>query len=764
MSDPMITLGELVQQPSTVWKVVFCLVLWAAISASLAGSKTWRATRALRSARKRLARVPDAAAFTADFEEISLDLGNARLIGHRWRGYRDTLLIDASGRQPIRASVPAEHWFDASLLQDTGINLRYHAALPGMLVGAGLFFTFLGLTFALQKASAVVADNVTQTDRTHALQQLLDLASFKFITSLFGLGLSILYTWFWKAYCLRRIDRAIAGFVQDLNQRIPLCTELAAQEEANALAERQLTQLETFSTDLAVALGEKLDSAFDQRLGEHIAPLREAMERLAARTADDNAETIQRMMDAFLQRLQGGTGDKMQEAGERLAELGASLKGLESGLREAASRMADAAEAMTRRMGEGAEAALSRITDQMTALAETLRGVAEQARSVGTEAGRDMAERIAHATNGFETAARTIASTLTQSAEALQRRMGQEAEAGSARMTAQFEAMLNELRALAEASRNTGDQALEQLAERIGAAASAFEATAGRVAQALAGAAHETGGALGRGAEEAVARIATATEGMRNELQAMLAEFRLTLGSAGNALREGGAAGAAALSGSLDAAGQGLAGAITGAAAGLREAGEAAATSLQRGGESAGSKLDSAGDEINQRAASLARQVGELAAAAQILAARIGELQQAAGQAAPPLVSSAKDLRAASEAARNTVQPLREVAQTVTTAVEQIGGAAQRLQAAESRAEATAQALTIAAQRFEGVDQQLGQVFERLNHGLHGFTSQIEKFVIGTDQNLANAARQLEGAIRQLEGALEDYRPPARSR
>ncbi len=553
----MLAISDLIQQPATLWTIVAVLSTWAVASGCFALKGIWRTKRAIRMARARISRLPDPSAFTGEYEEVSADLATLDLIGPRWRVFRETLLIDGAGRRPVRATISAENWFNTSLLQDANLDLRYHAALPSLLVGAGLLFTFLGLTFALRKAGAVVADNVSLSDRNHALQQLLDLASFKFVTSVAGLALSIGYALFWKQACMRAVDREIAGLVQDLHKRIPLYTELAAQEEANTVAERQLAQLETFSTDLAVAIGEKLDSAFDQRLGEHIAPLREALERLASRTSEDNTAALQRMLDVFLERLQGGAGSRMEGVAERLETLGESLKGLETGLRDVAGHMADGAGAMAQRLGEGAEAALTRITDQMNGLAQTLSEVALQTRTAGADAGSEMATRIKDAASQFE-------------------------------------------------------------------------------------------------------------------------------------------------------------GAIV-----------------------------------------------KLVTEADTLAARIGELQQAAGETTPALLASAGDLRAASETALASVQPLREVAQTVTTAVQQIGGAAERLQAAEHGAEATALALTAAAQKFDGLDRELGKVLEQLSRGLQGFTKEVEKVVVGTDQNLAKAATQLGSAIRQLEEALEDHHPAA---
>lgn len=751
--------GSAIVHPATIWVVALGLAIWAVLS----GTKAWlslrRLTSSLRRANARINQASDAWQFARDFKSISADLLKVPFVGKRWQGYRETLVIPAAPGRPIRATAQAEDWFDLSLCSEAGVDQRYHAALPNLLVGAGLLFTFFELAVALKMASGIVAEGITQAQRNVALQGLLDTASFKFITSLVGLFLSIGYVIFWRNVCLRRTERALNGFLADLASRLPLLTATAAQEETNALAQRQLTQLETFSNDLAVSIASSLDGALDQRLGDHIGPLTRAMEQLAAGMATQNQDAVGNMLDAFLQKLHGGASDKMQEVAERLATLGDSLQGLRVGLQDTASRMADSAEQMARRMGEGAEEALSRITNQMGGLLNSLRQVTEQSRSIGAHVGRDMAARIEHAANGFEAAAKTVSETLAQAAQDLQRRMTEETASGSARLSGQFERMIEELRALSESSRQTGDQAFSALAERIGTAASAFEASAGRVADALGKSAEGTGATFGRGAEDAVQRIAAATEGMRTELQTMLAEFGTTLGGAGDVLRRGGADGAAAFTNSMGGAGQDLAQSVAAAASSLREAGDATSAALRHGGESAGARLDQAAGDIGARAAALAREIATLTEAANDLPGRIAELEQAVGAATPSLASSATDLRAAGEAARASVQPLRDVGQSITAAVEQINGAAQRLQGAEAGAQTLAQGLTSAAQRFDGLDRELGRVVDRLQTGLQNFTRQVSEFVTGTDQNMAKAATQLHGAIKQLEDTLEDFRP-----
>jgi uncharacterized protein YoxC len=421
----MQAVASIIAHPATIYSVVGVLVLWAACSAFFLWRGTSRLASALIKARKWIERANDPIAFASSYEVIAAELSGDPVLGPRWREYRDSLVLPREERRPVRATTRAAAWFDLGLLRARGIGIdaRYHAALPNLLVGAGLLFTFLGLTAALGSAGGIVGD-VDQAARNSALRALLDAASFKFITSLVGLFLSIAYALFRKQR-LRVVERALDAFLLALEARVPLLTPATLQQEANDLLKRQSTQLETFSTDLAVNLGAAFDRAFDERLGEHIAPLTDAMRRLADGMGSHNEDAMQGMLDGFLKRLQGGAGDRMQEVAQSLGNLGSQFEGLQRSLGDGAARMAHAADAMADRMGQGAEAALARITDQISGLAESLRTIADQARSTGAEAGREMVLGVEVAARGFESTAARIASAFegaaTQTGGALER-------------------------------------------------------------------------------------------------------------------------------------------------------------------------------------------------------------------------------------------------------------------------------------------------------------------------------------------------------
>ena len=134
----------------------------------------------------------------------------------------DASTHSSSCPRPLRRPEFFHSRFDlGSIYRRAGSDLRYHAALPGLLVGAGLLFTFLGLAVGLSAASDVVAEGVDQLRRNAALRDLLGAASVKFVTSLVGLFLSIMYALFRKSQ-LRAAERAQATLLDALGERLPL--------------------------------------------------------------------------------------------------------------------------------------------------------------------------------------------------------------------------------------------------------------------------------------------------------------------------------------------------------------------------------------------------------------------------------------------------------------------------------------------------------------------------------------------------------------
>ena len=759
-------IAPVIANGATIAIVVLSLALWASVSGYLLLRAVGKLKTALVQGTQAITQTASPLDFRQHYEDIRVRLMAIPALKSRWRDFCESLIVPRDSSRPLQSTSRPSQWFDLGMLgsKEVGLNTRYHATLPNLLVGAGLLFTFFGLAVALSSASGIVTGDAGE--RNSALRQLLDTASFKFITSLAGLFLSIVYTVIYKNQ-LRSVEKTLERFIDCVEERIPPITAAALQMDANSLLERQVTFAESMATDISMSIQQVFDQAFDQRLGEHIKPLREAMEALASRISGSNEDAIKAMLDSFLSRLQGGAGDRMADVSTSLAGLGQSLEGLQKGLGDAAARMAESADAMARRMGEGAEAALTRITDQMGGVAETLRAVGEQTRGAGAEAGKELAQQMGAAASAFQAASGEIAASLTRAAEGLEAKMGEQAHASTERLNRQFESMVGELQRLSEMSRETGAEALRSLADKVGASAESFETMAGRISVLLDDTATRTGGAFGKGAEEAVQRIAAATEGMRTELAALIGDLRVSATAAGEKMRNGGAEGADLIKAALGEAGSAVGVSLSQAAGAIAAAGEQAGVSLRRGGEDAGTRLTEAGGSFGGRARELGAQVDALSRTTEDVVRRLGEFNVATRDAAAPLVAASSDLKTASSVLRDATKPLAMSAEAVGHAIEQLSGSMQRLEATQTKAGQLADGVRGAAERFSGVDKELANVFSELQKGLQGFTQEVSRCVKETDGQLARAVSQLQGLLNDLQSTLEDMgpiKPPATQR
>lgn len=510
-----------------IYTILGILLIWAGYSAFQLGRATAAVRTAFARARAALGDNPDPVAFAASYEVVSAKLAKDDFLGSSWRGLRQSLIVPSAPGQPVVATTEPRRWFDLSVLfRAAGADLRYHAALPGLLVGAGLFVTFLGLAAALSAAGEVVAENVDQARRNAALRNLLGSASVKFVTSLAGLGLSIAYALYRKAK-LKAAEEGLSGFLAALQERLPLKTPAALQAEANAILAKQYADVQRIGSDFFVNLGSTLEREFDSGLQQHIRPLAEAIEKLSSGLANQNEDALQTMLRAFLEKLEGAVGESMRGTAATLEALGGRLDGLQGAMDAAAQRMGRAAEEMAAGLGRGTQAALGGITEQMTALVRGLREAAEEAGRSNRAAGDDLARRMAD-----------TAAALTSAVTAFQARLEDGAAEGIARLAGPIEALLQQLRGLADDQRKAGTESTAALSATISRAAGALEATATKVAE-----------TLGGGAADASGRLVAATEAMRDDLREVLARFGATLDDSGRALTRGAEAGSDALRG-----------------------------------------------------------------------------------------------------------------------------------------------------------------------------------------------------------------------
>ena len=191
-----------------------------------------------------------------------------------WHEFQNSLIT----RQPkknqeeiVYKTDEASFFFSEERLLGQYMNLRFWNSVPALLVGLGILGTFVGLVGGLIPFSGI---NFEETGEIRsAIEGLLSGVSTAFVTSVWGMLLSLLFNWMEKS-CVGWVSRKIAVLQRGLDQLFTLTTqeEIAFRQE-DELAQ-QTQALKAFSTDLA----NEIKSAMAQGRQEIIAEFRNAPE------------------------------------------------------------------------------------------------------------------------------------------------------------------------------------------------------------------------------------------------------------------------------------------------------------------------------------------------------------------------------------------------------------------------------------------------------------------------------------------------------
>ncbi len=226
-----------------------------------------------------------------------------------WAGYGKNISITTP--DGMRTNIPSSTYFnDDNVSAAYKLNLRMLDAVSGMLVGLGLLGTFLGLTVGIAGFDSSSSNNIQQS-----IQNLLGGMWTAFITSLVGMGLSIIYTLIYK-FIHNKFHKNIYSLtehlddiyyiddikLQELNQkalvesilhtiRSEFDSKLMYSNErgeavtiGNAIREilteniEQSRALKSFSTDLALELNNGFDEVLSRQMQQKILPLMESVD------------------------------------------------------------------------------------------------------------------------------------------------------------------------------------------------------------------------------------------------------------------------------------------------------------------------------------------------------------------------------------------------------------------------------------------------------------------------------------------------------
>lgn len=409
LSDPWVGFGA------------FCLLLFAAFGIAL-----WvRAKRhvplmtalehrlaALDGVRQATSRHAAQQRFLADFDVINdamNDGDRSSGLPHAWAEFSETILDKSRQAVLLEASTRPDGYF-LHLGDDTKV-LGWWANL---FVALGLSITFLGIIAAL--TGAVEGMQNQSGDMTSPLINLLVITSGKFWSSIGGVVGSIIL----KA-CDRRWHKQSLKKLEDLCECIEAGTDYVPPQRLAVLQLRELVEqrqaMSQFSTQLAAAIGDALH--------QQISPVVEGLSTIQASLDDFKSGSFDAIGQEFGKALKDQAGQEMAQLASALTQMTQGIAGvndkLEGASRDASDQIAQAArefsaasqamttsfgflgdkiEAMGRDLAQQAEGNEQRRTERLREEANTYQGIADQQRTVMSQATESLVEAVEKAIGG----------------------------------------------------------------------------------------------------------------------------------------------------------------------------------------------------------------------------------------------------------------------------------------------------------------------------------------------------------------------------
>ncbi|OGT42061.1 MAG: hypothetical protein A3F13_01935 [Gammaproteobacteria bacterium RIFCSPHIGHO2_12_FULL_40_19] len=271
----------------------------------------------------------------------------------------------------LRATVPAEAYFTQEALVDIQINADYFRHLPGIMTGIGIIGTFSGLVWGLHSFSAIAA--------AESLGPLLKEVTSAFIGSGVAIFAAICIT-FWEKITLNRCYK----LVEELHNTIDSLFATGAGEEYLARLVLASEKNSTHTAALKDALIEDLKTLMNDVADKHISAQANQSAALAGQISDAIKNSLEepfKELGGIVRTASGNQGEQVSGLLENLLTafmakiddtFGQQLAGINAAIQKSSDSMTLVQEAMSRLIGDIANAGQSAASEMSSKLEESM--------------------------------------------------------------------------------------------------------------------------------------------------------------------------------------------------------------------------------------------------------------------------------------------------------------------------------------------------------------------------------------------------------
>jgi uncharacterized phage infection (PIP) family protein YhgE len=466
--------------------------------------------------------------FCKNYATIDQYFSSRNHLGGCWVEFTETIInpnvSKPGGENPIirNTSRPSE-FFDS---YSAGFTTPVLAIWPNIFVGIGLFLTFAGLIAALTTAVDGMSGNTSEMQKT--LEALLLTTSAKFYTSLMALGISIILTLLFRIVNTKRDN--LFKLLTDKIERgmLFVSIEEISFSQLTELREQKL-QLQQFNTDLAMKLGEHIQSAVSTAM----TPVVEQLSEMSGNLGQNNIEAMKEIGDTIAKNVQGAAGESLGHLSDRLDTLTTVLGDMASNLSNS-----------TGQFESDIAGALDSMKTGMVSLAQDLQNNASQTSDILSEKLETLAESLSAAANNIKSNLEEGASQVSSELEAAISKLTIATDQSAEKMGSAVDGIKDAVTAISTTMENSsnaaGQVAKEKMEEAGEKAAAEFSAAGTSMSNALKDALTDLSSNM-KGFEESLTRTTSSIETMNIGLEktsSTVVKTNQGLETSVNALRE----------------------------------------------------------------------------------------------------------------------------------------------------------------------------------------------------------------------------------
>jgi hypothetical protein len=348
--------------------------------------------------------------FAQNFTRIDRALATS-IVGAAWVDYRECLKLN-----PGRVLYPRrpDEYIGLHAIPSANYPARFFAAAHGYFIGVGLLLTFVGLVAALKFAAAGVA-SADLAIAKEALNALLSAASFKFMTSIAGLGCSLTLS-VASRIMTYMIEGQAQGLAADLEANMaPIVAESVAYDQLAATRE-QLAALRQIGATLAKPAV--------------AAPVAAARPEPSPVQNGFDAKTLQGILTTFATEMRGSAGKEMKALTGTLAEVGHAIGGMQGHIDQSGQAFADqlnlAASSLLNAaitLQESVDRRVDRVGDRIDALADIFAKSESMFAGSAQKAAQNMAQSIKTAGDEIAIGVAQATKSLVMTSDSLAQRL-----------------------------------------------------------------------------------------------------------------------------------------------------------------------------------------------------------------------------------------------------------------------------------------------------------------------------------------------------